>query len=194
MSGHIRRRGANSWELKFEAGVDPTTGHRSTRYRSFKGTKREAEAELVRLLSEASRGALVDHSRETPGEFLSRWDRDWAVDNVSPKTRERWRQLTTVQVIPRLGSAPIQRIKPSHLAELYATLMRDGGANGGPLAARTVGHVHRLLRPRPRARPDVGADPAKPCRHSTPAAGRRQGDRDRERGGDRRGAQVSQGA
>ena len=77
---------------------------------------------------------------------MPRWDRDWASINVSPKTRERWRQLTDNQIMPRLGGVPLQRIKPSHLAELYATLMREGGVGGGPLAARTVGHVHRLLR------------------------------------------------
>jgi integrase len=41
---------------------------------------------------------------------------------------------------------PVQRVRPTHLAELYTTLLRSGGLNGGPLAARTVGHVHRLLR------------------------------------------------
>ncbi len=55
-------------------------------------------------------------------------------------------QLTVNQIVPRLGGAQLQRIQPSHLAELYATLMREGGVGGGPLAARTVGHVHRLVR------------------------------------------------
>ena len=41
---------------------------------------------------------------------------------------------------------PIQRVRATHLAELYTTLSRSGGVDGGPLAARTVGHVHRLLR------------------------------------------------
>jgi integrase len=50
------------------------------------------------------------------------------------------------QLIPRLGGVPIQAIKPAHLVELYATLMREGGVNGGSLSARTTGHCHRLLR------------------------------------------------
>jgi integrase len=111
-----------------------------------KGSKREAQAKLVELQSEAARGGLVDHSRETLGEFLIRWDRDWVAINVSPKTRERWNQLRVHQIAPRLGGAPLQRIKPSHLAELYSTLMREGGVGGKPLAPVTVGHCHRLLR------------------------------------------------
>ena len=145
MSGSLRQRSPGSWELKFEAPAD-ATGRRRTIFRTVKGTKRQAEARLIELQSEAARGVLVDYSKETLREFFERWDRDWAAINVSPKTRERWTQLRVHQVLPRLGDAPLQRIKASHLAELYATLMREGGVGGGPLAAKTVGHVHRLLR------------------------------------------------
>jgi len=34
MTGHIRRRGERSWELKFDAGNDPVTGKRRIRYAS----------------------------------------------------------------------------------------------------------------------------------------------------------------
>ena len=65
MSGHIRRRGERSWELKFDLGRDPVTGKRETRYHSFKGTKREAQAELIRLSAEAIKGAYIDATTET---------------------------------------------------------------------------------------------------------------------------------
>jgi len=44
MRGHIRRRGRRSWELKYELGTDPRTGRRVTKFVSFKGSKREAQA------------------------------------------------------------------------------------------------------------------------------------------------------
>ena len=110
------------------------------------GYEAAGQAKLIELQGEAARGGLVDHSKETLGEFLARWDRDWVAINTSPKTRERWNQLRVHQIAPRLGGAPLQRIKPSHLAELYSTLMREGGVGGKPLAPVTVGHCHRLLR------------------------------------------------
>ena len=146
MSGHIRRRGERSWELKFDLGIDPVTRKRDTRYVSVKGSKREAQAKLTELLSEAARGVLVDASKETLGAFMERWDRDWASHNVSPKTVERYRQLITNQVKPILGSTLVQKIKPINLNTLYAKLLQSGGIEGGPLAPLTVGHVHRLLR------------------------------------------------
>jgi integrase len=146
VSGSIRSQGKGSWELKFEAGADPATGKRKTIYRTVRGTKRQAEAKLIELLNQAADGTLVDRRKETLAQYLIRWDRDWVAINVSPKTRERWNQLRINQITPRLGSAPLQRIESSHLAELYATLTREGGVGGKPLAPVTVGHCHRLLR------------------------------------------------
>jgi hypothetical protein len=54
--GHIRQRGPQSWELKFDLGHDPASGKRLSRYVTFKGTKREAQAELNRLLSRKAEG------------------------------------------------------------------------------------------------------------------------------------------
>jgi len=71
MAGHIRRRSEHSWELKFDVGPDPQTGKRQIRYHSFKGTKRAAEAELVRLKASANRGDYVDASKVSLGDFHS---------------------------------------------------------------------------------------------------------------------------
>ena len=76
MSGHIRRRGEGSFEIKFDAGRD-ASGRRLTKYQSFKGSRKEAQAKLAELLSESARGILVDTSKETLAEFADRWDRDW---------------------------------------------------------------------------------------------------------------------
>ena len=139
MSGHIRRRGKRSWQLKFDLGRDPVTGKRETRYHNYVGTRRGAEAELTRLTAEALRGAYVDVTPETVIAFLERWDRDWASGNVSPKTVERYRGIIGKQINPNIGKRPIQKLRAVDLQELYAKLLRDG------LAPRTVGHVHRLL-------------------------------------------------
>jgi len=145
MSGHVRRRGERSWELKFDTGRDPLTGKRGTKYASFKGTKRDAQAELTRLMHGAQEGTLVDPTKTTVGEFLGRWERDWAAINVGPKTLERYRELLRVHVYPHLSKLPIQKLQSAHLAELYARLLREGRQAGGGLSPRTVGHVHRVV-------------------------------------------------
>jgi integrase len=138
--GHIRRRGKNSWEIKFDAGRDPVTGRRRTRYVSFRGTKRDAQIEQARLIAEYAAGVGVDPSKITVAEFLDRWDRDFAAVNVTPKTRERYRQIIKNQIVPHVGQVQLQKLQPTHLAEIYGKLQTDAG-----LSPRTVGHVHRLL-------------------------------------------------
>ncbi len=150
MSGHIRRRGERSWEIKFDLGIDPTTGKRAIRYQSVKGTKKDAQAKLTELLGEAMRGTLVDPSKETLAAFMDRWLRDWAAINVGAKTLERYQELTSAHVRPHIGGMPIQKLQPAHLAELYAKLLREGNRQRGldkvtGLSPRTVGHVHRAI-------------------------------------------------
>lgn len=143
MTGHIRRRGQHSWELKFDLGSDPLTGKRLTRYHSVKGPKRAAQAELTRLMAGVAEGNYVDPSRVTLNEFLDRWE-GWAATQVSAKTLERYRELAAHHIRPHLGASRIQRLKTVNLAELYGRLQR-AKPEGAGLAPRTVGHVHRLL-------------------------------------------------
>jgi integrase len=82
MTGHVRRRGERSWELKYDIGCD-ASGRRKTRYASFKGTKKDAEIELAKLVTAAAQGEQVDPSKITVSEFLDRWERDWAASNVT---------------------------------------------------------------------------------------------------------------
>jgi integrase len=139
VSGHIRRSGKASWELKFSV-----NGERQ--YRSFKGTKREAIAEMTRLMASALAGNYVDSNKITVGEFFARWQRDWVAANVSGKTADRYGQEAAWYVIPHIGTTQLQKLRSIAINELYAKLLREGGRNGAPLSARSVGNVHRLLR------------------------------------------------
>ena len=138
MTGHVRRRGERSWELKFDLGTDPATGRRRIRYASFKGTKRDAEIEMAKLVAAAAKGEHVDASKSTLSEFLDRWERDWCSTNVSPKTSERYRELLRLHVRPHIGAVRIQKLRATHLTELYGKLAPR-------LAPRTIGHVHRVI-------------------------------------------------
>src|SRR5262249_51017912 len=139
MRGHIRRRCEHSWELKYDVGTDPRTGRRVTKYGSFKGTKREAQAELVRLMETVRRGEHVDPVKLTLAEYLDRWEQSWASLQVGPKTRERYVELIRLHVRPHIGALPLHKLQPVHLAELYGELLEKG------LSPRTIGHVHRVL-------------------------------------------------
>jgi integrase len=144
MRGNITRRGKASWRLKFEAGDrDPVTGGRRTRYVTVRGTKKEAQSELVRILAQLENGTAVDPSKITVADYFRGWlEND---TDLSPKTLERYRQLAEQQVIPHLGSTLLQKLRPSQIHDWHSTLLKAGGKNQRPLSARTVGHAHRIL-------------------------------------------------
>lgn len=83
------------------------TGKRIIKYRTFKRTKKEAKAELVRLINSAHQGDYVDPSKTTVSEFAGRWLRNWAAINVGAKTLERYEELISAHVRPYIGAVPI---------------------------------------------------------------------------------------
>jgi integrase len=145
MKGHIRRRGTNSWELKYD--VDRKDGLRKTTYKSFRGTRKEAHAELARQLAAVAGGGHVDPSKLTVAEYLTSRVAHWrTTGEIGPKTAERYDGLIRHQIAPFLGSKLLQKLTTSAIEEWHATLLTKGRVGGGGgVSARTVSHAHRLL-------------------------------------------------
>jgi integrase len=137
MKGHIRERSPGHWAIVIDV-RDPATGRRRRKWHSFKGNKRDAQAQCARLITEMKDGAYVEHNRKSLNDFLDTWERDWAATNLSPKTSERYSELLRGYVRPHIGKKAMQAIRPEDLNRLYAELHQK-------IAPRTVGHVHRLL-------------------------------------------------
>jgi integrase len=147
--GHIRQRGERSWELKFDLGRDPLTGKRLSRYVTFQGTKREAQAELNRLLNQRNEGTYVDPTKMSVAEYLEHW---FAVDiqrRVSTKSAARYHGIVSHQLIPRLRHIPLRKLSAVHIEACEADLQQRGYVKGSKvgqaLTARTVLYVHRTL-------------------------------------------------
>lgn len=139
MSGHIRRRGERSWELKFDAGRNALTGKRIIKYVSFKGTRRQAQVKLAALITSIDQGSFVEPSKVTVTEFVRLRVNAWeAAGAISARTAQRYRELTENQIV-HIGAKPLQKLRPLDIEAWHATLLNSG------LAPRTVGHAHRVL-------------------------------------------------
>lgn len=140
MKGHIRRRSAKSWELKFDLGTDPRTGRRETRYHSFRGTRQQAQIKLAELIAAAGKGTYVEPSKVVVADFVrARVDQWEAAGNISARTAQRYRQLVENQIVPYLGAKLVQRLALLEI-EWWHTILRNGD-----LSARSIGHAHRVL-------------------------------------------------
>jgi hypothetical protein len=70
MRGSIIRRG-KSWAIILDE--QDASGRRRRRWHSHRGTRKSAEAECARLITELRTRVAVDPSRETLAAFLDRW-------------------------------------------------------------------------------------------------------------------------
>jgi integrase len=141
MTGSVIRRGKASWRIKFD--LESDGGRRQTKYTTVRGSRRDAERELTRLLGTAHAGTYVEQSQITVAEYVRSW-----LDNahsLAASTLRRYRDLSEAQVIPFLGQVQLQRLKPAHIENWHSILLTRGGKDGAPLAARTCGHAHKVL-------------------------------------------------
>jgi integrase len=147
MKGHLRERpkGSGNWAIVLDV-RDPTTGKRKRKWHSFKGTKREAQVECARLLTEQKAGTAVEPSRMTVAAFFERW-LEHIQAHVSPRSLERYAELCRKNLAPLLGGLTLTKLQPAHISAAYAKALASGHRQGGGgLSARTVTHMHRVLR------------------------------------------------
>ena len=109
MQGSLRQRGQRSWELRVLNGRDALTGRKAYLQKTVHGTKREAETELARFVTEIGDGAHASTKGSTVGELLEQWfcynELDW-----SPTVVHTYRRIIDRHLIPRFGRTPLRRL------------------------------------------------------------------------------------
>jgi integrase len=145
-TGHIRQRSPGSFEIRYSFGVDPATGKRKIATATVRGSRKEAERELRRLLHAVDTSEHVDPSRVTVREWLTTW-LDAVRAEVAPKTHERYGEIVAHFLAPALGNLQLGKLAPVHIQQAYNTLATSGRRDGkeGGLSPRTRRHIHRIL-------------------------------------------------
>ncbi len=145
--GHIRQRSEGSYELRYSLGTDPATGRRKVVTATFKGSRRDAERELRRLLRTLDVGEHVDPTRQTVKQWLTSWLLAIKAE-VSPKTHERYSEVVNNYLAPELGNLLLHKLAPAHIQKAYSKWAIEGRKDGKPggLSPRTRRHLHRILK------------------------------------------------
>lgn len=145
MKGHIRERSPGNWAIILDV-VDPETGKRKRKWHSFKGTKRGAQKECARLITEIQNGGYVEPNKILLSDLLLRWI-DHAKSQVTPKTHERYTEVVKKNLIPALGGVHLTKLRPAQISAAYTKALANGRRDGkGGLAPATVVLMHRLLK------------------------------------------------
>ena len=145
MKGHIRKRGVRSWAIVLDLGRD-VAGKRKQKWHSVRGSKKDAQAELARLVHEINTGSYVEPSKMPVRDYLDRWLENYGEQSVSPKTLERYREIIESHIKPAIGGYVLSKLMPLHIQSFYTEALTSGRKDGtGGLSPQTVLHFHRLL-------------------------------------------------
>jgi integrase len=142
-AGSITRAGNGTWT--FVVDVDGVNGRRRQLRRRGFPTKKAAQAELTAVLNDVHRGSYVRPSRMTLGTYLTdRWLPARRAD-LRASTALGYTKLVASRILPALGDVPLSRIDAALLEAFYGDLVKGGGRDGKPLAAKTVAKTAGLL-------------------------------------------------
>jgi integrase len=146
-TGHIRQRSKGSYELRYSLGTNSATGKRRMATATIRGTRKDAERELRRLLRTLDTGEHVDPTRMTVGMWLETW-LDTVGTEISPKSHERYTEIVQNHLIPAFGALPISKLTKTHIRTSYALWAKGGRLDGKPggLSPLTRRYFHRLIR------------------------------------------------
>ena len=139
MPGRLREKRPGVWEVSVEAGRDPVSGRRRQLSRTVKGTKRQAQTVLNKLVSDADLGAHAG-TDATFRHVAERW-LSLSEDDLSPTTVRRYRGLLKSHIYPAIGDRAAHKIRTTDLDDLYLGLIKQK-----KLAPATVRQVHATIR------------------------------------------------
>lgn len=144
MKGHVRERGAGHWYAVIEA-RDPASGKRKRKWVSLPDAKGKREAQIACAKIIAG-GVDIRADKATLAEFLERW-LGHIETRVSPRTFERYAEIVRKNIVPAIGAAVLAKLTAMQISEVYDRALKSGRRDGkGGLSARSVHHMHRILR------------------------------------------------
>ncbi len=155
MAGSIEKRGKNSYRLTVAEGFD-LNGKPVIHRKTVHGTKKDAEVELAKFVTEVQNGLVVDGKSLRFSEFIEIWKRDYGSKELAPTTYKRYCRMLETRILPYFGHFYINKIRPTDIMKFYdllekdTQLVRKKGNNGSktkkPLSGKTILEHHRLLR------------------------------------------------
>ena len=126
--GTIIQRGAGVWQIQLNTGVK-VNGKYQRVYKTVKGTKREAQAELRNMVNNLSAGVDLSGGKLAFDSFAAEW-LEAKCKTLAPRTQRDYAQ-TVKTLIETLGNTPLEKVDAraieKTLSEIEARLTKANG-------------------------------------------------------------------
>ncbi len=142
MTGHIRKRktqNGTSWQVVLDKGID-VNGKRIREYITVNGSKRQAQDELAKRISEYNSGSYIESSKITVKMLIDQWLTVYAVPQLATSTVSGYKVNFDKHTIPYIGNIEVQKLSAVEIQHMYSKLEEIG------LSPRSIRYVHTTLR------------------------------------------------
>lgn len=119
------KSGKTRYMVRIES-TDPVTGKRRRVTVGTFPTKREAEKEQAKAITERERGTLLQPDTTTVGELLDRYLETEVPKTVKPENRAEYEVIIRRHLKPALGNVLVRKLTVEHVERLFADLQAAG--------------------------------------------------------------------
>lgn len=169
MAGHVVTVRKGLHKIILETGRDPQTGRRTRRKITFRGTRKQAEEELVRLEHQELTGTLPQSGSTTLGSYLCDWIESYGALSLRRTTYENYKIIVNKHLVPGLGKLRLDQIRATHINKYMAKKLTSGRRDGkGGLSRRSVEYHFTILRQALQHAVDEGLLSVNPADRATP--------------------------
>lgn len=128
-TGSIRIRenkNGRSYQVIIEGERDPVTGKRNRKYKTVRGTKKQAELVKRKMIEAMETGDIMVASPMKLKDWMEEWVSSY-VPNIEATTRVGYNERIRNSINPYLGDVPLKALKPLSVQQWVNTLRNEKG-------------------------------------------------------------------
>lgn len=113
-----------------------------------KKREKAVQAFAIEFENRVKNGLVLDGDKTTLAEFVDRWRKEYAAQNLQPGTVEKYNAEIDEKILPVLGYMKLSEIKPHTVNAFFVSMTKDGvrkdGKQGG-YSKRTIAKTANVL-------------------------------------------------
>ncbi|WP_373231963.1 tyrosine-type recombinase/integrase [Cohnella sp.] len=145
----IEKRGPNSWRFTVELGFDGE-GKRIRHRKTVSGfTKKEAEVEMAKFITEVKTGTYFEPEKLTLMNFVEEWKVKYAQKHLETLTYRNYMFHIKNHILPYFGHLRLDQVKTLHVVSFLTDLTSPSARKDGQektLSSSTIQYIYRVLR------------------------------------------------
>jgi len=145
LSGHVRKRGSNTWQIIIEQPPCPDTGKRNRVYATVSGTRKESERVMREMMAELETNSYIKNTAITVGAYFMDWFGTYIEPHKAKTTAASYLYNIEYYIIPRFGSMKLQSLTTLDIQKWINELAIKSPLSNRPLSPKSIRNLYMNL-------------------------------------------------